>query len=294
MVDYKILPLMRTSTNVMGITVSAQADVQTVFVNKHLNGEVAAATAMAMAQFLSAELQTADTLTHLADMLRDPTRKAHCIAKARRAYHTCLRFFPRATLTESENEHIWGLLDSLRSRLEAFGERLNPPERTTAWLPQPARPHNSSGNTSRCVEDEVQRFLAECEQIRRDTQEMLRQSRAMMQTTREVSNTRNPTIVAEQPSLLPLLNSMSEQMNTEIELGLTFAQIAKTSRDPKTKARNLENARKAYGVVARFLATNDLTDSFGVGIAGKLSVLRQRIAEVGQAFETRAKAAKSA
>jgi len=93
-VDYKILPLMRTSTNVMGITVSAQADVQTVFVNNHLNGEVAAATAMAMAQFLSAELQTADTLTHLADMLRDPTRKAHCIAKARRAYHTWPQVFP--------------------------------------------------------------------------------------------------------------------------------------------------------------------------------------------------------
>jgi len=89
------------------------------------------------------------------------------------------------------------------------------------------------------------------------------------------------------------VNSIVDLMEIEIELGLTFAQVAKTSRDAETKARSLDNARKAYGVVARFLATNDFTDSFGGVIAHRLSVLGQRIAELGKAFETRAKASPS-
>jgi len=88
----------------------------------------------------------------------------------------------------------------------------------------------------------------------------------------------------EQPSWVMLSNSIVDSMNTEIELGLTFAQIAKTTMNGETKARNLENARNAYEVVARFLATNDATDS--VGIADRLSVLGQRIVEVGEAFDT--------
>jgi hypothetical protein len=105
---------------------------------------------------------------------------------------------------------------------------------------------------------------------------------------------RNATAAVEQPSWLMLLNSIVDLMNTEIGLGLTFVQVAKTSRNAETKARNLENARKAYEVVARFLATKDRTESLTVGIADRLSVLRQQLADLGERAELRARAAKPA
>ena len=77
-----------------------------------------------------------------------------------------------------------------------------------------------------------------------------------------------------------LLNSIVDLMNIEIELGLTFVQIAKTSWNADTKARNLENARTAFGVVARFLATEDCSESLTRGIADKLAVFGQQLADL--------------
>jgi len=163
----------------MSITAFAEADVETTFVSIHSNGDVGAATAMA--QLLSAELETAKTLMDVADTLGDSAKRARCVAIARRAHDTALRFLPRTTLTESESERIREVLDLLRSRLEALGESFDVEKRAPVWLLQRSRSQNAKRNRSPRVEDEVQRFLAECEQIRGNAQEMLRQNKALME-----------------------------------------------------------------------------------------------------------------
>jgi len=159
----------------MGITAPVEGNVQAVSVNNHSNGDVAAKTSMAMAQFLAAELETADTLTHTADMLRNSTEKARCIAIARKAYDTALRFLPRATLAESESERFQELLDSLRSRLEALEECFDTPKKA---------PENGDCPGD-CIGDDVQRFLVGCKQLRRNAQQMLRYNKVLMNRTRK-------------------------------------------------------------------------------------------------------------
>jgi hypothetical protein len=120
---------------------------------------------------------------------------------------------------------------------------------------------------------------------------MLRESKALMREKTPALIRLDSTAADKQPSWSMLRNSIVDLMTTEIELGLTFAQVAKTSRNAETKARNLQNARKAYATVARFLATKDGTQSLIAGIADRLSILSVRLADLGEEAETRAKAA---
>jgi hypothetical protein len=50
-----------------------------------------------------------------------------------------------------------------------------------------------------------------------------------------------------------------EFLKTDLDVGITFVKIARTSADPETVSRNQRNARKAYDAVAHFLSTVTLT-----------------------------------
>jgi len=64
----------------------------------------------------------------------------------------------------------------------------------------------------------------------------------------------------------------------EIELGLTFATIARTTNNPKKFERNRENARRAYDEANRFLRDTSLS-------VGEIEQLNSKIAKLRTALE---------
>lgn len=64
----------------------------------------------------------------------------------------------------------------------------------------------------------------------------------------------------------------------EVELSLTFAKIAETTSAPSTRARNLDNARKGYATLCRYIEKRPLTDDQLRTLQPQLRRLEERLA----------------
>ena len=78
------------------------------------------------------------------------------------------------------------------------------------------------------------------------------------------------------------LNSVTaEFLLTDIDVGITFMDVAGTSRDQKTVLRNHKNAMLAYDTVLGFLAKLSLTEIERQSVQAKLALLRARLQASG-------------
>lgn len=72
---------------------------------------------------------------------------------------------------------------------------------------------------------------------------------------------------------------------TDIELAMTLARIAAESeKDPEKKARNQQNARRAYDTVLRLSTSAALTDEERAEVNEKLRQLKSSLEEIGERF----------
>ena len=72
-------------------------------------------------------------------------------------------------------------------------------------------------------------------------------------------------------------------IKTDLDIAITFAQIAQESTDENKAARNLRNARKAYDAVLHFLSTAALTPR-DRKITEKLAWLKSALMALGEQF----------
>ena len=70
-----------------------------------------------------------------------------------------------------------------------------------------------------------------------------------------------------------------EFLKTDLDVGITFVKIARTSADPETVSRNQRNARKAYDAVAHFLSTVTLTQIERENINTKMERLKSALVQ---------------
>ena len=68
-----------------------------------------------------------------------------------------------------------------------------------------------------------------------------------------------------------------ELLMSDLDLALTFLQVAGTSSDTETRERNRQNARKAYDTVLYFLPRLHPTAQERQKIEEKLSILRTHL-----------------
>src|SRR5262245_48275696 len=69
-------------------------------------------------------------------------------------------------------------------------------------------------------------------------------------------------------------------VQNDLALAFTFLDFAKATRQAATRERNIENARKACGEVAFWLAGNfDCTDEERANLEGALARLKKRLNE---------------
>lgn len=63
----------------------------------------------------------------------------------------------------------------------------------------------------------------------------------------------------------------------DVRTAFTFLDIAETTRNTETRARNLQHATAAYAAVERFLPRVTMTGEQSADMQEKLRVLKQRI-----------------
>lgn len=69
---------------------------------------------------------------------------------------------------------------------------------------------------------------------------------------------------------------------TDIDVALTFMDVAETTDIEDTVTRNHQNARKAYDTVLDFLSKLTLTPTDRQQVETKLAILKARLQAVGQ------------
>jgi len=69
----------------------------------------------------------------------------------------------------------------------------------------------------------------------------------------------------------------------DLDAAITFTSVARTTRDPETRDRNIANARKGYDTVRRYLAESDLSREEAEEISDKVTLLEAAIADLGEA-----------
>jgi hypothetical protein len=69
---------------------------------------------------------------------------------------------------------------------------------------------------------------------------------------------------------------------TDLDVGMTFLDLATTSTNPQTRQRNRENAQKAYDAVLHFLPRVIFTEAETKAVHEKLELLRNRLEAIGK------------
>ena len=77
-------------------------------------------------------------------------------------------------------------------------------------------------------------------------------------------------------------DAQTEFVRIEIELAITFCDIALTSDDPERTQRNIHNALRGYEAAMRFGQRGLRQGIQGPEFQRKLSVLKQRLHELGK------------
>jgi hypothetical protein len=76
-----------------------------------------------------------------------------------------------------------------------------------------------------------------------------------------------------------------EFLIADLELGTTLARIAASSRnDPPKRARNVQNARRAYDVVQRLAARAMLSEEQRLEFNDKAAGLKSELEQLGEVF----------
>jgi hypothetical protein len=75
-----------------------------------------------------------------------------------------------------------------------------------------------------------------------------------------------------------------ELVLADLDLALTFMDVAATSRIQETKDRNHRNARHAYDTVLHLLKSLEPDSQERSAIDGKMALLKTRLQAVGQQF----------
>ena len=73
-------------------------------------------------------------------------------------------------------------------------------------------------------------------------------------------------------------------VKADLDVALTFAQIARQTDQQEKATRNRQNARKAYDVVLRYLGTANLNRSDQYNISRKLALLKSALFMLGESF----------
>jgi len=75
----------------------------------------------------------------------------------------------------------------------------------------------------------------------------------------------------------------SQLVATELDLAITFCQVAATTKDPARHARNIANAQEAYSAALYFLKLNHLESTLTLEINEKLLRLEPLLASLDRA-----------
>ena len=92
------------------------------------------------------------------------------------------------------------------------------------------------------------------------------------------------TGVNEELTPMRLSNIAFDFLRTDLDTGLTFMNVAESTRDADAQQRNHENARRAYDAVVRLMQSLSLDDTQNKEVAEKLALLKSRLQNVGQKF----------
>lgn len=74
-------------------------------------------------------------------------------------------------------------------------------------------------------------------------------------------------------------------LQSEVDTGLTLADIALETEDPEKRRRNLRNARAAYDSILHFADRVFLTGNENQALAKQLESLKTKLIELGEKFD---------
>jgi len=93
----------------------------------------------------------------------------------------------------------------------------------------------------------------------------------------QMSRERRQAVLAERQKLL-----RSEFINVELDLAITFCEIATSTSDAEKSERNMAHARKAYNAAMHFMRTADGSESLKKQIEEKMKRLQSLLNELQQ------------
>ena len=79
-------------------------------------------------------------------------------------------------------------------------------------------------------------------------------------------------------------NNAFEFLLTDLDIALTFIDVAESTDNIATRQRNHANARRAYDTVVRFMQNLSLDDTQRKELAKRLAFVKSRLQKVGQQF----------
>jgi hypothetical protein len=95
----------------------------------------------------------------------------------------------------------------------------------------------------------------------------------------------NEARMADDPSPLEERNRIvSQLLQTDADLALTFIEVADTSLDPATTKRNIQNARKAYEDICRKRSSTPMSPKDMTVLQGKLDRIRENLRFFGESI----------
>jgi hypothetical protein len=77
-------------------------------------------------------------------------------------------------------------------------------------------------------------------------------------------------------------NNGFEFLRTDLDIGLTFMDMAETTHDVAKRQRNHANARRVYDTVVRLMQKLSLDDTQREELTERLARLKSRLQKVGQ------------
>ena len=83
---------------------------------------------------------------------------------------------------------------------------------------------------------------------------------------------------------LSISHNAFEFLLTDLDTGLTFMDVADSTRNMAVRRRNHANARRAYDSVVRFMRNLSLDDTQRKALAERLALLKSRLENVGESF----------
>ena len=74
-------------------------------------------------------------------------------------------------------------------------------------------------------------------------------------------------------------------LRADVELALTFTDVARNLSSPNAVAQTIQNARKAYDTISRQRYNLPISQDDSRELDSKLALLQRRLEEVGEKFE---------